>query len=239
MTTVIDITIVAIVAFCAWRGYRNGLIRGIFGIVALVVALIIANLAAAAYSDEFTGMLNPFVSGVVDTTLADMFEEGVAEAAVPTVYTALRTDDEGAFSTAIEALRRIGLPDTAAENVAEMATSPDEDGFTVGGLLSDMLSNRLSSVFAYVAVFGIAFILLAIVFTVIGNLINLVFTIPGFQLLDSITGAVLGLAKGLFVVFTLAVIIRYIGLLAPEILEETTVLSFIVNVNPIAGILGI
>jgi uncharacterized membrane protein required for colicin V production len=235
MNIIIDLAIVAIVAFCVWRGYKNGLIRGTFGVVMLIVAIIGANLVATAYSDEFTGMLNPFVGGVVDTALADMLEESVAASTAGGIaYPALQVTEERAYGTALAALRRIGLLDAAAENVAERTT---ESGFT--GFLSDVMTDRLSSSLAYIIVFAIAFILIAIIFSVIGNLLNFTFSLPGLRLLDRISGAVLGLAKGLLITFTIAVIVRYIGLLAPDVVEETFLLNFMVNENPIARTLGI
>ncbi|MCL2401590.1 MAG: CvpA family protein [Oscillospiraceae bacterium] len=235
MNIIIDIALVAIIAFCVWRGYKSGLIRSVFGVVMLIVAIIGANLVATAYSDEFTGMLNPFVGGVVDTALADMLEESVAAStASGTAYPAMQVVEEGAHGTAIAAFRRIGLLGAAAENVAERTT---EGGFT--GFLSDVMTDRLSSSLAFIVVFAIAFILIAIIFSVIGNLLNFTFSLPGLRLLDRISGAVLGLAKGLLITFTIAVIVRYIGLFAPEIVEETFLLNYMINENPIARALGV
>jgi uncharacterized membrane protein required for colicin V production len=234
LNILIDLAIVAIVVFCGWRGFKNGLIRGAFGVVTLVAALFIANIVASAYSEEFTDMLNPFIGGRVDSELAEMMEESADEQGGMVAYPAFSVTVDGARDTAFYALRRIGLPVSAADNVAERTT----DG-TVAGFLSDALTDRLSSAFAYVAVFGIAFLLVSIAFAVIGNLINVVFSLPGLRLVDMIAGTALGLAKGLLIVFGLAVIVRYIGIFAPERLEGTTVLYYLVNNNPIAGILGI
>ena len=49
---IIDIVLIAIVVFCAWRGFRAGLITSIIGVVAVVVAIYGANLIAATYSGE-------------------------------------------------------------------------------------------------------------------------------------------------------------------------------------------
>jgi len=218
----------AIVVFCAWRGYRNGLIRGVFGVVALVVAVLVANVAATAYSEEVTGMLNPFVGGVVDTALADILEENIE-------YDLIDHDNDSEdFLTAFTALRRIGLPEAAAIRVAEKAVEGEPEGF-----LTDMIASGLSSALAYAAVFGIAFVLIAIVFAVVGNLIGFVFSLPGLKLVDTVAGIIFGTAKGLIIVFTIATVLRYFGLLATSTLEETSVLNYLVNNNPIADMLGI
>ena len=220
MILAIDIAIIVIVAFCTWRGFKNGIVRGVFGVLTLVVSLYAANIAATAYSGEFTGMLKPFIGGVIDSALADVPDEEAA----------------GAYETAFSALRKVGLPVSAAEQVAEQSVSGDGGQ---NGFLADMITDKLSSVLAYVVVFGIAFLLLAIIFAVVGNLINLVFSLPGLRLADEIAGTAFGLLKGMVIVYAIAVIVRYIGLLAPETIEQTVVLNNIVNNNPIANMLGI
>jgi len=232
-TFIIDVAVVGTVVFCGWRGYKNGLIRGVFGVVSLIVSLMVANIAAQAYSNEAKGMLMPFVSGIIDTTISDMADEGI-------VYQPLAHDhgiDDPDFGTAYTALRYIGFPEAASVRVAEQAIEKDDDDKDF--LFSDMIAERLSTTLSYVAVFGIAFLLIAIVFAVTGNLIGLVFSLPGLKLIDIIAGSCLGIIKGIIIIYTVAVIIRYYGVLILPILEGTTILKSIVNNNPIANMLGI
>jgi len=225
----IDLVIIGIVVYCAWRGYRNGLVRGAFGVVALVVSLLVANIAATAYSDEFEGILIPFVGGIVDTALADMSGDAFDYDEIE------HENDTEQFRDAYNALREIGLPIPAAVRIAEIAAESDETERS----LSDMISSRLSSSLAFMAVFAVAFALAAIIFAVIGNLIGFVFALPGLKLVDSIVGVVFGVVKGMIVVLAIGAIVRYFGLLAIDILEETSVLNHFVNNNIIAEILGI
>jgi len=229
----IDLALVGTVAFCAWRGYKNGLIRGVFGVVSLIAALLVANIAAQAYSKEAKGMMIPFIGGMIETTITDMTEEGIE-------YQELAHDheiDDVDFGTAYMALRELGLPEAAAVRVAEQSIEVDEE--EQYSYFADVIADKLSSAFSYVAVFGIAFLLIAIIFAVIGNLVGFVFSLPGLKLVDIIAGSVFGLAKGVIIVYTLAVIVRYFGLLISSTLERTTILKYIVNNNPIASLLGI
>ncbi|MCL2045993.1 MAG: CvpA family protein [Oscillospiraceae bacterium] len=229
----IDLAIIGTVAFCGWRGYSNGLIRGVFGVVTLVLSLFAASVAASAYSDAFSDLINPFVSGVIDTALVDILDNDMEHD--PSIFEGKSEN----YSTAYKALRRIGLPQSPAMRVAELATSGRSNEGIPETLLSDYLADRLSSVLAFVAVFGIAFVLMGIIFAVIGNLINFVFSLPGLALVDSIAGAAFGTAKGLLIVFVLATVVRYVGLIAPNVIESTKILKYIVNNNPIANVIGI
>ena len=56
---------------------------------------------------------------------------------------------------------------------------------------------------------------------------------------DLIAGSILGVVKGIILIFTIALIIRYLGLLAQEQVEKTTLLIYLVNNNPIAGMFGL
>ena len=226
----INLGILGIIAFCGWRGYRNGLIRGVFGVVALIVSIFVANIAAAAYSEEFTDMLTPFVGGIVDSTITEMDENGVEYD--PDEHEHENKTEE--FGTAYTVLRRIGLPESSAVRIAELSLEDE-----IEGLFTSLIADKLSTVLAYVAVFAVAFILIAIVFAVIGNLIGFVFSLPGLKLLDSIAGVVFGLAKGLIIVFTLTTIVKYFGLVAPDTVEGASVLNYFINHNPVANMLGL
>ena len=229
MILFLDLTVVAVVAFCGWRGYRNGLIRGAFGVVALIAALFIANIAAKAYSGEFTGMLKPFVGGIVETTLAELADED------SDFISASSKSEYQKNSIARSVLSQIGLPDVSAERVAELAVQSDEPDTS----FTDVITEKLCSTLAFVAVFGIGFILLSIIFAVIGNLVGFVFSLPGLKLVDSITGVLFGVCKGVLIVLALATVVRYFGLLARSTIEETKILQYVVNNNAVANMLGL
>ena len=234
MTTfLIDLAVIGTVVFCTWRGYKSGLIRGVFGVVALIVSLFIANATAQAYSGEAKSMLMPFVSGIIDSTITSLAEDGIE-------YQAIAHDhniDDIDFGTAYMALRQLRLPEAAAVSVAEKTLEIGNDRQL--DTLADMIADRLTTSLSFVAVFGIAFLLCAIVFAVIGNLVGVVFALPGLRLVDIIAGSVMGMIKGIIIIYTVGVIIRYFGLLMLPTLEATSILKNIVNNNPIANILGV
>lgn len=247
LNILIDIALVLIVVFLAWRGFKNGFVRGIFGVLAIIVAIYGANLVAKAYADDFTGMLEPFVSGVVDRAYSDVMDGGVREDDPPAGDTAAG-DTQGAaendaedekpnnvYSVSFETLRKIGISEGAARQIAEKVGGKID---TVGHQMSTNLTGMLCDALAYIAVFAVAFILIAIIFAVIGNIINLAFSLPGIESADRIIGLVLGILKGLLIVLTLALVVRYFGLLAPETIEKTKVLKYILDTNPLADILG-
>lgn len=230
----IDLAVFGIIAFCAWRGYKNGLIRGVFGIVSLIIALFIANAAAQAYSKDIKAVIMPFASGLVDSTLSDMAENDIR-------YQAIEHDhgiEDYAFGESYTVLREIGLPEAAAVKIAEeVAVDPTiEEGIQ---FFIDSIADKLTNSLSYIAVFAVAFLLLAIIFSVLGNLFGFVFSLPGLKLVDTIAGSVLGLVKGVIIVLAIAMIARYFGLVAVSSLESTAVLEYLVNNNLIANMFGL
>jgi uncharacterized membrane protein required for colicin V production len=244
----IDVLLAVVVIYCMWRGYRSGVIRGVCGTLALVAAIFGANIAASAYSGEISVMLRPFVGGIVDGALSSLANggdeaPGVADEdgellwdKIPSVLSPGESDGESLRAASYAALRKIGLPDAPAALIADKISGGE---FESGTSLADVISDKLCSALAYIAVFGVVFLLVSIIAAVIGNVLNLVFKLPGLEFLDSMVGLVFGLAKGVVIIYAAAAVIRYIGLLAPSIIEQTSVLKHLVNTNPLANILGI
>lgn len=233
----IDVAIIGVVAFCAWRGYKNGLIRGVFGIVSLIAALLVANVIAQAYSKEATSVIMPFASGIIDSTLTDIEEEGITYQPIAYDHDLTGLNIE-AFGDSYIVMRQIGLPEAAAVAIAkQIAENPET--FERPQQFIETLAEKLTDTMSYIAVFGIAFLLLAIIFAVIGNLFGFVFSLPGLKLLDIISGSVFGLVKGIIIVLTLAVIFRYFGLIARDTVESTLLLNYLMNNNIIANILDL
>ncbi len=253
MSLAIDIVLVLILALAAWRGFRNGFIRGVLGLVAIVVAIYGANLVAKTYSGEFTGMLKPFVGGIINSAVSDAIVkydqqspdtetgadgdgESDADTGADGDADTGRDDDANVFEISFEALRNIGISSKAAGLLAEKV---GDEIKSIGQQMTSSLTEKLCGALAYIILFGISFVIILIIFAIIGNLMNLVYILPGIETADRLIGLILGLVKGALIVFAIAVMIRYLGLLSPEAVQNTTLLKLITDVNPLADLLGI
>ena len=243
MSFILDILLLAIIGLCGWRGFRTGIINGVCGILAIIVAIYGANLVAKAYSDDFTSMLEPFIMGIVDTTSDEILginqDEEMTQEEIEAALEAVQ-DENGQmdpYQVSIRVLMKLGLAESAAEDIAKEAIAGESK--VSAALISD-LGSRLCARVAFVAVFMVAFILISIVFMVIGNIFDLSFGLPGHENLNHITGAALGVIKGILIVLVIACLFRYLGLLIPEdIIEGTWILEGTMSSNKLASILGI
>lgn len=226
MHWIIDLVLLLIILLCAWRGFRNGLIAGILAVCALLFSVYAADILADTYSGEFTKMLEPFVTGVVDTASASAEEYYEKKGAEPQVLdmTARTLEGVGFMKSA---------KDIVSKEIAEGVTE-------TGPVLRKAIVDKLCSVAAYVLTYIIMFVLLIIIFGVIGNLFNLAFKLPGLELINGLLGTILGLAKGLVYVFAIAWVLRFTGMLLPEEkVNATILLKWLMETCPLVGFLGL
>ena len=226
MHWIIDLVLLLIILLCAWRGFRHGLIAGVLAVCAVLFSIYAADILADTYSGEFTKMLEPFVTGVVDTASTSAEE-----------YYEKKGTVQGVYDMTYKTLEGVGFMKSAAKNVAtEISLTEMETGHALRRAIVD----KLCSVAAYVLTYIIMFILLIIAFAVIGNLFNLAFKLPGLELINGVLGTVLGLAKGLLYVFAIAWVLRFTGLLLPEEkMNEMMILRWAMKTCPLVGFLGL
>ena len=230
--TILTVIFIAIPVFCAWRGYKNGIIRGACGILAVILALFCGNIIANMYSTDFDGMLSPFVNGMVDgaeNTVLTNDDEAVVQL----------SDDEkdDVYSVSYAIYRQLGIVDNAAQKMAEEITAEHTN---VDQSMCDTIGANLSARFSYILVFCVAFAMVAIIFAVIGNLINISFQIPILGIAEPILGIILGAVKGLIIMYAIAMFLRYFGIIIPdEALEGSKFIFKLVNENPVADKFGI
>ena len=62
---ILDASLLVIVALCTWTGYRRGLIGGVAGLLAIVVALFGGSLLSSAYAQEVVPVMEPFAEGYI------------------------------------------------------------------------------------------------------------------------------------------------------------------------------
>lgn len=222
---ILDLVLLLIIVLCAWRGYRNGLIASILAVGALLLSFYAADVLADTYSGEFTRMLEPFVSGVVDSSYAEAEEklEPLGKS-------------ESVYAMSEEMVYGVGFMKSAAENTAK---SLNDTVSETGYVLRTATVEKLCAVAAYALTFVVMFILLIIAFGVIGNLFNLVFKLPGLELVNGLLGVLLGIVKGLMYAYAIAWVLRFTGLfISEEIVDKTFLLSRLMESCPLVNFLG-
>jgi len=237
MHILFDLLILAILGFCAWQGYKRGVIGGILAVVFIIVAIYGGNLVASTYSEEFTSMFRPFVSGYLDRVETEAIEE-----IAPPELQNLSTEDLFRIEPGIEPLVarqvfiELGVHHSRAEALTERYLDMRDEGAGVNRALTEVLVYA----FCFFLVYIIGFLLILIALTVIYNMIPLSFRIPGLRLVDDIGGGVLGFVQGVMLVFMLGWTLGYAGLILPEgLLASTWITELFVGANPMIGFINL
>ena len=234
---IIDLAVVVLLLFLGWNGFKNGLIRSIIGVLVVVIALYGATLVAKMYSGEFSGMFKPFLSGMLERSTAQVTGSYDGEEGGPLTTTVTVENKDDVYEVCFATLRNLGLSEGAASRLADTV----KEGVEVSGRsFNQFLTETVCDRVAYVCVFLLAFIILGAVLAIIGNTIDIVFTLPGLGVVDSILGAILGLAKGFLIVMAVAMFLRYTGLLLKDnVVRDSYFVSKLLNNNPIANLIGL
>lgn len=228
---ILDIVLLVIVALCTWTGYRKGMIGGIAGILAVVIALFGGSLLSSAYSHEVVPVLEPFVDGYIDSqNIRDEILEELNYG-----YTDLSLEDVLARNSSLrydyaeKCMENVGIYRDRAEEMARKAVEyADRNGVS----MTDAVVSVLCDTASFVGGLTVAFLLILILLVAIGNIGNLSFRLPNLELLDEIGGAVLGFVKGFMYCVLLCWVLSFLGLLiGKETLESTTLAQFFLQIK--------
>ena len=231
MRLIIDIVLLVIVALCTWSGYKKGLIGGIAGILAVIVALFGGSLLSSAYAHEVIPAMEPFVDGYLDSQKnrdAVLEKLGYAGSDL-SLEDILEQDSSLRYDYAFESLKGVGFYEKRAEDLADRAVSySNANGVNMTEALVAVLCDTIS----YVGGLVISFLLILILIVAIANIGNLSFRLPNMELLDEIGGAVLGFVKGFLYCVLLCWLLSFLGLIiGKDTLESTTLAQFFLQIK--------
>ena len=239
MRTILSLLFLAILVYSGWSGYKKGLIMGVLGMLAFVVSVYGANLLAQTYSGEVVDALRPFASGYVEVNVVDKEVRplmGIEDTALSTAdYFALNPGRETEFCTMI--YQKMGIFDATSEQLAgEAMDYARENGVAVTDAAVEVLCRRIS----FAAAFLLAFLMIMIALTVIGNIPNISFKIPNMDGLNDVGGAILGVAQGVCLLLVFGWALKFTGLLIPqETLAETFLVPWFMDQSALVSYLGI
>lgn len=195
MKVILTLLFLGIILFCGWTGYKKGMIMGVGSLLIFVVSVYFANLLSTTFSGEVIDALRPFASGYVETEIVDKVVRPALGIDVTnlsvTDFLAANPGKEQQFCQLI--FENMGIYEATAEQMSNEAVLYSQQfGWGIEDSAVEILCIRV----AYAAGFILSFIMIIIVLTAIGNIPNLSFKIPGFDTLNDISGAILGIAQG-------------------------------------------
>lgn len=243
MSLVLDIALAGIVALCAWRGFRSGIINGVCWILAIVIAVYGASLVATAYRDDVAEVVEPFAISVVENAMnggdsAGSGGEGADGDADSVIDPGLSVEEReklDVYTVSMAVMGKLGFADPAAESIARSTADLYDK---VSSAMTEYLTGLICDRASFILIYAIAFIVIISIFTVIANIVDLSFGIPGHENLNHITGAALGVIRGILILLVIGCFCRYAGILIkPAVTDKTVIYKVIVLTNKLAELL--
>ena len=241
MKLAIDILILIILIHGAWSGYKKGLIMGVAGALVLMVAVYGANLLASTFAYDVVPALKPFAGGYVEGQIDA--EGGVLETLEweneenYSLEDLLAQHEDEKDQFAAVCYENLGIAPAAAAVMAESAVEMAEEEDLP---LVDAVTNELCRRVSYVGCFILAFLMIAIVLTVVINLPNLSYKIPHLDLVNDIAGTLIGIATAAAYAAVLVWALKFLGMIIGEgILAESTLGGWFLEKDFLAKFLGI
>ena len=228
MTSVLlDLILLAVLAFCVYQGYRKGLILSAAGVLIVILSIWGGGIIAARFQEPITEMLTPVLSWVTDDA-TDEAARGIGR-----ISDVTRPGDVEAVAG--EAYKILGISEKEigkfTDGVLELMA---QSGSTLRTSVAHVFLSKIVHVILYI--FGYA--LVCILLTLLANFVSAVFKLPGLKLLDKTGGSALGLIYGFVFLFAVAFVLRFTGILIDqETISKSVLGNLFVNGNPFSGLI--
>lgn len=238
-SVILDLVLLGIIAFAAWRGWKQGLVMGAVGTVALILCICVGSVVSDAYGEEFTSVPKSVGSGLIDSYItklqaADYAEVTEDDEKLVVRLTAEQKKDVYMMSYAVS--RQLGFSENVSADLAQQAADETD---SVNEAMSEVLSSVIWGRVTHVVIFCIIFILCFIVLEAVRNSLDLYLALPGLEIVNRIAGAVLGALQGVILVLLIATVLRYTGVLLKQpVTDKALFASGLIEKNTISNILG-
>lgn len=198
---VIDIIIIAIMAFCILAGYRKGLIGVAFHLVSFIIAILVALL--------LHGPISNFI--IQNTQIDDKIEDMIVKNIDPSRF------EEGQTNLTKE---EQNMPKIVVNYIQEAI---QDNVNNAKNNIEDVIAERIAITIINIATIIILFILVRIVLIVINKIGDMIAKLPIISQFNKTGGIIYGVIEGLFIIYVLLALCLII---APFI-QSTELLSYI------------
>lgn len=190
----LDFIIIAIIAISALNGLIRGLIRTLFGLTALITAVVL------------TWMFTPGISQLIieETSFDEMISEKTVE--LLNIEEMVTVDLE--TSDAAKLMKDLSLPGNMVDNLIENYTPQIVDGFDFIGI-GDYVGGAIAVMSVKALTFVVLFIIISIILNAIVTLLDLVARLPVLKQANRIGGFVIGLVIGVLLVWIGALVLSF------------------------------
>lgn len=216
------ILVIVVIGGCGFAGYKKGLVKVLFSLLASVLSLVFVSLVSPFVVDflqEHTGM-HAYVKEKSSAMVAEWNE----------------SREVGTEESRFAAIDSYEVPEFLksyfkTEHTAEMMELE----------FNDYICSKLADLAINVASFVISFVVIVLVLNLLAYLLNIIMKLPVLNSLNHAGGLIAGLAEGLLAVWLLFLVITVLcstefGKECMRMIGEGKILSILYNENPLMRI---
>lgn len=227
ISVMIDIVIAVVLILFAAAGWKNGLIRSLVGLAAMVLAVVLSTqLARAAAPKIVDRYLRPATYAAIEERAEELSREAGASSSIEelrrNLYQILDAIPSGFIreraQDALDDALPLGEPIGGAFLMPLEELGKDMADAVLDTLVRDVLQSILCAAL---------FVVLNVLFRLIARVLRIVEKIPGVRELNELGGALAGLGKGLILVCLAVWVLRQTGVLTPEMAAGSIALGLL------------
>lgn len=226
ISVMMDVVIAAVLIIFAAAGWKNGLIRSLVGLAAMILAVVLsAQLSRAAAPELVDRYLRPATYAAIEERAEELSagaEVSSMEELRQNLYQVLeaipndfiREHTQGALDSILPPGETLG----GAVRMPLEELGRDMADAVLDTLVRDVLQSVLC---------GVLFVVLSIVFRLAARVLRIVEKIPGVRQLNELGGALAGFGKGVILVCLAVWVLRQTGALTAEMAEGSLALGLL------------
>lgn len=230
ISILLDVITVAVVILFAMIGMRRGFIKSVVRLLGFAVSVVASALVSSPVAQW---IYNEMLYEQLEAIVAQKVQEGVAAASATLadqINAVLATLPQGVQNLlTVYGVDASGMAGAAQTNETLVPTIMDQ-------IISPLCVAALQLI-----VFLVLFLVLFLVIRLLGKVIDKIFaSLPVIKQINGLLGGVLGFAEGVLVLFVLCFALQLYmtltgagSLITPESLEQTYLLGWVMEINPI------
>lgn len=211
------IVIIILVLYTFW-GYKAGLIKTVFSICSMLVAIVL------------TLLISPHVSKALQE------KESVLNFFTTKVESALNLDKlDNTVSNNVEQIDKLPIPKSIKDTLIDNNNSESYDALNVTNFTS-YISHSVAGIIINALSFVVVFLILYIGLRILCTVLDVISKLPVLHQINKLTGLIAGFARGLFVIWLLCIFLTVSsttswGQSCFEMINESVFLGIIYNNN--------
>ena len=230
---IFDVVILAVLALFVWLGRRRGFVLTLCGLLAMFVAFIGASLLSEMLSAPVAKLVQPVIESSVTQVLQESIDPGQWELEEPDPSERELEEESGLPQLPLEQ----ALAALEGTQLYKMFGQSLHTALKEGAL--KMVSSAAAAIAAYLArelarmvLFLVSFVVVLLAWNLLSRALDLAFRLPVLSGVNRLLGGVIGLVKGMLVVFIAVWLLR--GSLDPAQVERTFLLRFFYENSPMS-----